>query len=246
MKKDLTFFEGKIIAHRGYHGEKYGIPENSMLSFRKAIEKGYAIEIDLHLLKDGNIVVMHDDTTTRMTGVDKILKNCTYNDLKDLRLNNTNEHIPLLQEVLELVDGKVPLLIEYKYDLKAGILEEKSMEILKQYKGKFAIQSFSPFSVKWFKDNYKEIPRGQLSYDYKDENIGFFKKIIMKNLFTNIINKPDFISYSIKSMPRKRITKLREKGLIIAGWTIKNKKDYDFAKKYCDLFISEYMDEYAE
>lgn len=240
----MTFFKGITIAHRGYHGEKYGIPENSISAFKKAIENGYAIELDLHLLKDGNIVVMHDDTTTRMTGVDKVLKNCTYEEIKDLRLKNTNEHIPLFKEVLELVNGKVPLLIEYKYDLKTGLLEEKSMELLKEYKGKYAIQSFNPFSVKWFKDNYEEIPRGQLAYDYKGEKIGFIKKFVMKNLITNIINKPDFISYSIKSMPNKRLEKLKEKGIIISGWTIRNKTDYEFAKKHCDSWVCENMDEY--
>ena len=180
--KNLEFLKDNIFAHRGYHLEKYNVPENSLKSFEKAIQKGYGIEIDLHLLKDGNIVVFHDDNTERMTGVNKLLKDCKYEDIKELRLKETNEHIPLFEEVLKLVDGKVPLLIEYKYDSKLGKLEEKSMELLSKYNGKFAVQSFNPFSVRWFKRNFPEIPRGQLSYDYKNDNICKIKKYILKNV----------------------------------------------------------------
>ena len=85
--KNLEFLKDNIFAHRGYHLEKYNVPENSLKSFEKAIQKGYGIEIDLHLLKDGNIVVFHDDNTERMTVVNKLLKDCKYEDIKELRLN---------------------------------------------------------------------------------------------------------------------------------------------------------------
>ncbi len=241
-----NFLKDKIIAHRGLFNKKENIPENSLLSYKKAIDKGYGIEIDLHILADGKVVVFHDDNLIRMTGKNKELKTCTYDDIKELTLDNTNEHIPYLEDVLALVDGKVPLLIEYKYDVKDRSLEEKSMEILKDYKGKFAIQSFDPFSVKWFKDNYSEILRGQLSSNYKGEKIGFFKKFILKNVFTNFLNKPDFISYNISSLPSNRIKYLRSKGILIGGWTIRNKEDYEKAKKYCDFFICENIEDYIK
>ena len=182
MGKRLDFLKNKIIAHRGYHDDSIGIPENSLKSFERAIENGYGIEIDLHLLKDGNIVVIHDDTTGRVTGVEKVLKDCTYDDIKDLKLRNTNLTIPLFKEVLDLVDGRVPLLIEYKYDNKPGDLEAKSMELLKEYRGEFAVQSFNPASVKWFKDNYENIPRGQLSRDYANDPMCFIKKFVRKTM----------------------------------------------------------------
>ncbi len=244
--KNLEFLKDNIFAHRGYHLEKYNVPENSLKSFEKAIQKGYGIEIDLHLLKDGNIVVFHDDNTERMTGVNKLLKDCKYEDIKELRLKETNEHIPLFEEVLKLVDGKVPLLIEYKYDSKLGKLEEKSMELLSKYNGKFAVQSFNPFSVRWFKRNFPEIPRGQLSYDYKNDNICKIKKYILKNVLLKFLNDPDFISYGINSMPNKRIEKLRKQGILIAGWTIRNSKDYEFSKKYCDTIVCENMEKYLK
>lgn len=242
--KDLEFIKGKIFAHRGDHLEKEGIPENSLKSFKKAIEKGYGIEIDLHLIKDGSIVVFHDDNTERMTGINKSLKDCTYEDIKELKLKNTNEHIPLFEEVLDLVNGKVPLLIEYKYDTKVGKLEEKSMELLSKYNGKFAVQSFNPLSVKWFKGNFPEIPRGQLADDYKNDKMCNIKKYILKNVLLNFISKSDFISYGINAMPNKRIEELRKKGILILGWTVRNKQDYEFSRKYCDSIISENMEEY--
>lgn len=241
---NVDFLKNRIIAHRGYHDISKNIPENSIASYKRAIEYGYAIEIDLHLLKDGNIVSMHDDYLERMTGNSKKLVDCTYDEIKDLKLLETEEHIPLLKEILDLVNGRVPLLIEYKYDNKVGLLEEKSMELLKNYKGEYAIQSFNPESVKWFKDNYKDIPRGQLASSFANEKMCFIKKLILKNVLLFSYNKPDFVSYAIKDLPNSRIGKLRKKGICIFGWTIRDKEAFDFAKKYCDSSVCEYMDKY--
>lgn len=241
---NVDFLKNRIIAHRGYHDISKNIPENSIASYKRAIEYGYAIEIDLHLLKDGNIVSMHDDYLERMTGNSKKLVDCTYDEIKDLKLLGTEEHIPLLKEILDLVNGRVPLLIEYKYDNKPGLLEEKSMILLKDYKGKYAVQSFNPKSVKWFKDNYKDIPRGQLASSFANEKMCFIKKLILKNVLLFSYNKPDFVSYAIKDLPNSRIEKLRKKGICIFGWTIRDKEAFDFAKKYCDSSVCEYMDKY--
>lgn len=242
--KNIDFIKNKIIAHRGYHDIEKGIPENSITAFKRAIDFEYVIEIDLHLLKDGNIVVFHDDNLERLTGVSKNIKDCTYEEIKNLKLENIDEHIPLFKEVLELVNGRVPLLIEYKYDNKPGLLEEKSMILLKDYKGKYAVQSFNPKSVKWFKDNYKDIPRGQLASSFANEKMCFIKKLILKNVLLFSYNKPDFVSYAIKDLPNSRIEKLRKKGICIFGWTIRDKEAFDFAKKYCDSSVCEYMDKY--
>lgn len=241
---NVDFLKNRIIAHRGYHDISKNIPENSIASYKRAIEYGYAIEIDLHLLKDGNIVSMHDDYLERMTGNSKKLVDCTYDEIKDLKLLGTEEHIPLLKEILDLVNGRVPLLIEYKYDNKPGLLEEKSMELLKNYKGEYAVQSFNPESVKWFKTNYENIPRGQLSSTFETEKMCFIKKYILKNVLLFSYNKPDFISYSIKGLPNKRIEKIRKNGVLILGWTVKDEDDFKIGKKYCDNLICEKMDEY--
>ena len=174
---DLSFLKSNLIAHRGLHNEN--IPENSIKAFNKAIEKKYIIELDVHLLKDGNVVVFHDDNLKRMTGIDKLIKNTTYDEIKNLKLINSNEHIPLFTDVLKLINGSVPLLIELKYDTKIGLLEEKVISILKDYKGLYAIQSFNPFSLIYLKKHCKNIPRGQLVSNFS--NINFIKKMDITN-----------------------------------------------------------------
>lgn len=104
MNQKLSFLREPLIAHRGMYNEANGIPENSIKAFELAISYGYSIELDLHILKDDTVVVFHDDNLNRMTGVNKDLKNLTYSDIKDLKLQNTNYHIPLFKNVLDLVD----------------------------------------------------------------------------------------------------------------------------------------------
>ena len=110
----MSFLSTKPISHRGVH-DNDKVPENSIEAFKLAIKKGYIIELDVHLLKDNEIVVFHDDNLLRMTGVNKKIKNTTYKELQELKLLDTRYKIPKLIDVLNLVDGKVPLLIELKY-----------------------------------------------------------------------------------------------------------------------------------
>ena len=242
MKKDLGFLKNKIVAHRGYHDIKLGIPENSILAFQRAIEKDYLIEFDLHLLKSGEVVVFHDDNLKRMTGVDALIKDKTYNDIKNLKLVNTNEYIPLFSEVLALVNGKVPLIIELKYDTKCGLLEDKVLEILKEYNGKYAIKSFNPLTVNYLRMKAPNVIRGQLSSDFKDDKINILKKMFIRSMVYNFITKPDFISYDIRALPSKKIKRLRKKKLIMA-WTIRDEKSYINALDACDTFIMENIEE---
>lgn len=242
MKKNLDFLKNKIVAHRGYHDINIGIPENSIPAFQRAIEKNYLIEFDLHLLKSGEVVVFHDDNLKRMTGIDASIKDKTYNDIKDLKLVNTNEHIPLFSEVLRLVNGKVPIVIELKYDTKCGLLEDKVLEILKDYKGKYAIKSFNPLTVNYLRKKAPNVIRGQLSSDFKDDKINILKKMFIRSMVYNFITKPDFISYDIRALPSKKIKRLRKKKLIMA-WTIRDKKSYTNALDTCDTFIMEDIEE---
>ena len=114
MKKNIDFILKTPIAHRGLHNVK--APENSLAAFRLAIEHGNVIELDVHMLADGKIVVFHDDNLKRMTGVDAVIKDKTFAELSKLWLKKSSQKIPLLTEVLDLVDGKVPIIIEIKYD----------------------------------------------------------------------------------------------------------------------------------
>lgn len=242
MKKDNSFLTQALIAHRGFHDIKNGIPENSILAFKKAIQNNYIIELDVHITKDGKVVVFHDDNLKRVTGVDRDLKDLNYNDLKTLKLQGTNQSIPLFKDVLNLINGKVPVIVELKYDVKCGILEKEVIKILKNYNGNFAIKSFNPFSVNYFRKNASTIPRGQLVSNFKDEKMNIFKKIFLSKMLFNFISRPDFISCDIRALPNNKIEKIR-KNKIILGWTVRNKEDMKKAKKYCDNFICENIED---
>lgn len=240
MKSDLNFLVSNLIAHRGYHSEKDSIPENSIPAFIQAIENNYIIELDLHILKDGNVVVFHDDNLNRMAGVNKNIKDTTYDEIKDLKLKNTNNFIPLFKDVLNLVNGKVPIIIEFKYDVKAGILEKATMDILKNYSGKFVVKSFSPLSILYIKKHYPNVVRGFLSSNMKSEKCFIKRWFLTSNFLLKFLNV-DFLSYDINSLPDKMVKNFRKEHIVL-GWTVRNKDDFEKGKKYCDNLICENFD----
>ena len=235
--KDLKFLKETIIAHRGVHNEK-DIIENSLEAFKEAVNKNYIIELDVHFLKDGEVVVFHDDNIERMTGINKNLKDCTYDEIRNIKLLNKNTYIPKFSDVLKLVDGKVPILIELKNDNKVGLLESSLVQILKKYNGKYAVQSFNPLSIMWFKNNYPNIIRGQLVCKFKNKKMDNIKKFILKTMLFNIITNPDFISHSVDDLSYKEVNKIK-KNKFILGWTVRNKERYDELIKYYDNLICE-------
>ena len=231
--KDLTFLKQNLIAHRGVHIDS---PENSKEAIKEAIKKKYIIEFDVHLLKDNTIIVFHDNNLKRMTGTDKDLKDCTYEEIKNIKLLNSENHIPTLKEILELVDGKVPIIIELKYDQKTGKLEKELVKILDNYKGKFCVKSFNPFSIRWFKKNRPDYIRGLL-ISHKTK-----KKRFISNRLMIFLTKPDFISCNYKLYKNKKIRKQMKKIPVIA-WTIKNDKNYKkFKNKFYNLIIDVYKE----
>lgn len=239
--KDLSFLKKQIIAHRGYHNKENNIPENSLAAFKKAIKYGYTIELDVHLTKDKKLVVFHDYDLKRVCGINLVIEECTYKELLKYNLYNTNYKIPLLDSVLDLVDGKVPILIETKVKKYTGELEKLLSKKLDSYNGLYAIQSFNPLSINWFKKNRKNYIIGLLSYDFKNQDICFLKRLLLKSLLCDIFLKSDFISYGIKSVPNMFVNKKKK---LLIGWTVRNKKDYDNAKDYFDNLICENMEEY--
>lgn len=240
--KDLEWIKTSYIAHRGFHSLDKSIPENSLLAFKKAIDYGYAIELDIHVLKDGNVVVFHDDDLNRVCKKDWFLHETTYDQIKNLNLLNTNEHIPLLTDVLSLVDGKVPLLIELKPKGDYNRLCEAFLDIIKGYEGKFAIQSFNPKIINYFRKNAPDIVRGQLAeYFIDDETISKVTKFILKRMLLNHFTKPDFINYGLKDMPNRYLKKALNKGLTIIGYTARNQLEFDKVRKYYHNSVFEFF-----
>lgn len=227
------------IAHRGLHTGDSLVPENSIKSFEKALEKGYAIELDVHITKDDKIIVHHDYSLLRMTGFEGFIKETTWDSIEKLNLLETEEKVPSFEDVLELISGKVPILIEIKNEGSPGRLEEKLIQILKDYNGDFAVQSFNPFVVKYFKDNAPGIMRGQLSGDFKGENLAGYKKFLLRNLLFNFITLPHFVAYEVDKMPGNIKKRLKRANIPILIWTVKSIDDYKKLRKDFDNVIFE-------
>ena len=240
MNINPYWFLKKPIAHRGLHSKNEMVPENSIKSFQKAIEKGFPIELDIHLLNDNQIAVFHDESLKRMCGTDIRINDLDSKKLKQYFLQNTSEKIPLLKEVFELVKGSVPILIEIKSSKKNKGIHEPLIKLINNYTGGVAIQSFNPLFLKWFVNNAPTIMRGQLSGSFKGEGLNFFTKFLLRNYLLNFISKPNFIAHEYEDLSKNnKIFKFRQRGIPILSWTIRNKIDCENALKYCDNIIFE-------
>ena len=231
-----TWLVEDYIAHRGLHDDK--APENSLLAFENAIKQGYPIETDVHQISDGTLIIFHDNSLQRMTGQDGYVKNLKKEDLEKIKLSGTDQKIPTLDEFLKFVDGRTPILLEIKNTNKVGELESALYSKLKQYNGEYAIQSFNPYVLEWFKINAPEVLRGQLSGYFKGEKLSFLKKLFLKRMILNKkVSEPHFISYEAKALPNRFVRKYRSLPLI--AWTVRSQEEYMKVVKYCDNIIFE-------
>lgn len=240
LPEDAAWVKDYKYAHRGYH-DKY-CPENSMGAFLKAIEYGYAIEFDVQLSKDCVPMVFHDDTLTRMTGIEGAVSDYDAHELNNIKLAGTEYTIPTMESVLQAVKGSTPLLIELKNTGYAGKLEKNTWKQLKNYNGKFIIQSFSPFSVAWFKKNAPNILRGQLSSNFKGvKKTGRLrvKSFMLGHLLTNFLCRPQLIDYDIRGIKRPIIKRMRNSGAAVLAWTVKNPETAINAGQFSDSIIFE-------
>lgn len=220
-------------AHRGLHSE--GVPENSMAAFIAAKDAGYGMELDVHLMKDGNLAVIHDSSLMRTAGTDTLIENLTVCDLNDYRLEGTQEKIPQFSQVLEAVDGKVPLIVELKsYENNYAELCQAACDLLEQYKGVYCIESFDPRCILWLRKNRSDIIRGQLSQNYLCTTVKLpwiMKFCLQFNLY-NCVTKPDFIAYDFPA--RKTFSNFLCRklwGMQGVAWTLRNREDCDLARK---------------
>lgn len=191
------------FAHRGLHNLQKGVPENSLLAFQRAVEAGCGIELDVHLSRDGKLVVEHDDHLRRTCGSEQIIEECDYAELKHLTLEGTDEHLPLLEEVFALVDGRVPLLVEVKvFRGNYRPLCAAVYQALRQYHGPYCVESFDPRAVWWFRRHAKEVVRGQLAAYIRKHGDALHPvaDFALHHLLVNVIGRPDFIAYHYKDI----------------------------------------------
>lgn len=213
-------------AHRGLHDA--AVPENSLAAFSAAVDAGVGIEMDLQLSLDGEVMVFHDATLMRMTGLDRRLSELTASELQKLCLCGTDEKIPRLAEVLQLVGGRVPLLLEIKGKAWDDAICQKINELLLQYEGLYCIESFHPLYVRWFAKHRPDVYRGMLYTTAKREKRISIPIFLLNSMTVNAMAKPQFIAHHEvlkKSIPIQICTRFFHTTTFI--WTIKNKSRYD-------------------
>lgn len=231
--KDLPKLRGWNYAHRGLHDQQ--LPENSMAAFRAALDAGYGIELDIHLMKDGNLAVIHDASLKRTAGADVKIEDLTVEELVNYRLGGTEEYIPLFQEVLDLFAGKAPLIVELKCERgNHAALCEAACKMLDTYDGLYCMESFDPRAIHWLRKHRPDIIRGQLSENWIGKPIGIpgILKWAMTYHISNVYTRPDFIAY--KFADRKAFgTGICRKFWRIQGvsWTLRSREEYDTAVK---------------
>ena len=230
----LEALRGWAYAHRGLHGD--GIPENSMAAFRAALEAGYGIELDIHLLKDGSLAVIHDHALARTTGCDGKIEDLTADQLANYPLESTGETIPNFRDVLALYAGKAPLIIELKaIDGNHAALCEAACKAMEGYEGPWCMESFDPRCIRWLKKNYPSVIRGQLTENFfasKNELPAALKFILRHNL-VNFLTVPDFVSYKFADRKHTITNAICRKVWDAQGvsWTIKTQEEFDTAVK---------------
>ena len=240
-RPDTGLFRKKYFAHRGLHDNAGDAPENSMAAFRKAVDAGYGMELDVHVTKDGVPVIFHDSGLERMCHADGEITDYTYEELEKFTLGNSREHIPRLEDLLLMVQGRVPLIVEIKADKADAACCAVIDRMLSAYDGEYCIESFNPMVLLWYRRYHNDVVRGQLSSNFRRDgehnNLFYF---MLSHLLFNFLTKPDFIAYNHKYAEepgRKMCRKLYRNPA--AAWTIRSQEELEALRGEFDVFIFE-------
>lgn len=233
-------FENVLIAHRGLFDNEGDAPENTMAAFRKAVYAGFAIELDVQMSSDGQLLVFHDPDLKRMAGADLKVSDTPYEILASYPLGQSDERIPLFADVLDLVAGQVPMVVEIKISSVYRKTTLAAAALLQSYPGVYCVESFHPLSLLWYRRHMPRVLRGQLSMDFKhcEEKVPMLIKIFMTNLWFNFLSKPDFIAYNHKDKGTRGFQICRRIfHAKTAAWTIKSQQELVQAHDMFDMFI---------
>lgn len=220
------------IAHRAWHDLAKGRPENSLAAVRAAVAVGYGIEIDVQPSSDGVPMVFHDDDLERMTGIKGLIRERTAAELAELRLAGTGEKIPTLDEVLNAVSRRVPLLIEIKdqdgaLGHKVGPLEVAVAQALRNYRDQVAVMSFNPYALMAVRHENRGLPLGLVTCTFKPEDwpgvpterLDQLRR--MEDWETNLI-AAGFVSHEWTDLRAKQVAEIKMRGAKILAWTVRN------------------------
>lgn len=224
-------------AHRGLHDQSIGIPENSMAAFRSAIEHGFGVELDVHLLADGALAVFHDSDLKRVTGREGVLEDLTAAQLGEYKLGGTEETIPQFFEVLELFEGtELPVLVELKsYRNDYTALTEATVAELDKHQVPYVIESFDPRCLMWLRKHRPEIIRGQLAQDFlhhsEVDGLSHAQRRILTHMAFNKVTRPNFVSFHFEDRDTPSMRRVRRfHSADIFYWTIRSREDMETAE----------------
>lgn len=227
------------IAHRGLHDGARGVPENSLVAFAAAVAEGFPVELDVRVLADGAVVVFHDRDLARMTGAPGDVARIDRAAVAGLRLAGTPEPVPLLADALGVIAGRVPVLVEIKNEGVTGRIETAVLGELAQYAGPLAVQSFNPLTMAWFRERAPRLPRGLLSGDFRDVRMAALIRRRLQRMDMFALAAPDFVGYDVRCLPYEPVTRVRDRGVPVLGWTIRSAAAERAARAQCDNVIFE-------
>lgn len=245
---DWEHFRKWRYAHRGFHDREKGIPENSLAAFKRAAANGFGAELDVHLMRDGRLAVLHDASLLRTAGADVLIEDLTAEELENYRLEGTEQRIPLLEEVLPLFAGRAPVIVELKAERgNANALSAAACRVLKKHKGEYCVESFDPQCLAWLWQNEPGILRGQLSENFtahgEAQHLPGGIRWMLANLLLNVRTRPDFIAYRFEDRGNlslrlcRSVYKVQE-----VSWVVRDRADMEKAEAAGNLVIFENFD----
>ncbi|MDE2412788.1 MAG: glycerophosphodiester phosphodiesterase [Sphingomonadales bacterium] len=237
-RPDKVAWLGSVdYAHRGLHHA--GVPENSPAAFAGAIARGMGIECDVQRSLDGQAVVFHDDTLDRLTGESGPIGQRSAEQLGAMVLSGGTDTIPTLRQVLDLIGGRVPLLIEIKSPRKSNsrtsALCLAVRRVLEGYAGPHAIMSFDPRIVRWFADHSPLTVRGLVVTEENDKALAG----MIRRRLSLWLARPDFLAYDIRDLPSRFAAAQRKRGLPLLTWTVRSPELRERALACADAPIAE-------
>ena len=245
---DWAHFRQWRYAHRGLHNKEKGIPENSMAAFKLAAANGFGAELDVHLMKDGKLAVIHDASLLRTAGADVLIEDLTAEELENYRLEGTEQRIPLLEDVLPLFVDRAPLIVELKAERgNAEALAAAACKVLDKYKTEYCLESFDPRCLMWLWQNRPDVIRGQLSENFTAhgdaQHLPGGVRWILTNLLLNVRTRPDFIAYRFEDRANLSLRLCRGFYRVQeASWTVRDRETMEKAEAAGNLVIFENFD----
>ena len=225
-----TEFLTRPLAHRGYHDQSAGVPENSRAAFEAAVGAGYGIELDVQLSADGEAMVFHDFLLDRLTVETGSVRRRRRSELAAIPLSGGPETIPALDEALGMVAGRAPVLVEIKKPGDAGpgdadTLERAVARAVSRYDGPVAVMSFNPNAVETFAAAAPNVPRGLTTCAFRSEDW----PDLPEQALARLRDVPDydrlgmtFVSHLVTDLDRPRVAELKARGASVLCWTVRS------------------------